>query len=261
MTLLSTEAIVLHAVDYLESSRILRLLTRDAGVQSVLARGARTSRKRFGSALDLFAQGQAELQVKDGRDLHTLASFEVTTSRSGIGHDLVRFTAAAAFAEVVLRIVHDESAVRVFASVAETMQRIETAATSDVTADAIGGIWRLAGETGVAPALDICAACHRKIDLADDVRFNHRAGGALCERCGSASPGSRRLPASARQAIAAWINGDPVRLDEASTERAHQRLLREFLVEHLADARSLKAYAIWEAGEWSSGMEIGESDL
>jgi len=39
MTLLVTDAIVLHSFDYLESSRILRLLTREAGVRSVLARG------------------------------------------------------------------------------------------------------------------------------------------------------------------------------------------------------------------------------
>ena len=56
---LVTEAIVLHAFDYLETSRIMRLLTREAGVQSVLARGARSSRRRFGGAMDLFAQGTA----------------------------------------------------------------------------------------------------------------------------------------------------------------------------------------------------------
>ena len=44
MSLLVTDAIVLHAFDYLESSRIIRLLTREAGVQSALARGARKSR-------------------------------------------------------------------------------------------------------------------------------------------------------------------------------------------------------------------------
>ena len=51
---LVTDAIVLHAFDYLESSRILKLVTRDAGVRSVLARGARKSKKRFGAALDLY---------------------------------------------------------------------------------------------------------------------------------------------------------------------------------------------------------------
>ncbi|HEX6574196.1 MAG TPA: recombination protein O N-terminal domain-containing protein, partial [Gemmatimonadaceae bacterium] len=59
-----TEAIVLHAFDYLETSRILRLMTRDAGVQAVIARGARSSRKRFGTSIDLFAQGMVEINVR-----------------------------------------------------------------------------------------------------------------------------------------------------------------------------------------------------
>ena len=71
MTQIVTDAIVLHAFDYLESSRILRVVTREAGVRSVLARGARKSSKRFGAALDLYAQGIADLQTKPGRDLDT----------------------------------------------------------------------------------------------------------------------------------------------------------------------------------------------
>ena len=39
MPLLVSEAIVLHAFDYLESSRIVRLVTRDAGMRSGLAKG------------------------------------------------------------------------------------------------------------------------------------------------------------------------------------------------------------------------------
>ena len=73
MPALRTDAVVLHMFDYLETSRILKLATREAGVQSVLARGARTSKKRFGSALGLFAEGQAQIQVNPGRELHTLA--------------------------------------------------------------------------------------------------------------------------------------------------------------------------------------------
>ena len=57
MSLLTTDAVVLHSFDYLETSRIFRFATRDAGVISVLARGARTSKRRFGTALDLFASG------------------------------------------------------------------------------------------------------------------------------------------------------------------------------------------------------------
>src|SRR6266550_5836548 len=94
MALTVTEAIVLHAFDYLESSRIMRLLTREAGVQSVLARGARKSRGRYGSALDLFAEGTAQVYVKPNRELPNLAAFEVSSSRSELAPDLGRFPAA-----------------------------------------------------------------------------------------------------------------------------------------------------------------------
>ena len=103
MPLLATEAIVLHAFDYLESSRIIRLLTREAGVQSALARGARKSRGRYGTALDLFAEGSAQLYVKPNRELHNLASFEISRSRGELAEDIGRFTAASTIAELALR--------------------------------------------------------------------------------------------------------------------------------------------------------------
>jgi hypothetical protein len=34
--------------------------------------------------------------------------------------------------------------------------------------------------------------------------------------------------------------------------RAHQRLLREFFLEHLGDHRELKAYGVWEQGAWTA---------
>ena len=99
MTAVVTEAVVLHAFDYLESSRILRLITRDAGVQSVLARGARSSRKRFGTSLDVFAQGVVEYSTKPGRDLSTLTAFDATRARPHLVAEISRFTGACALAD------------------------------------------------------------------------------------------------------------------------------------------------------------------
>src|SRR4051812_4007627 len=103
MTQVVTDAIVLHSFDYLESSRILRVVTREAGVRSVLARGARQSRKRFGAALDLYAQGVAELHTKPGRDLDTLHAFDVQRARHELAAHLSRFTGASMIAELTLR--------------------------------------------------------------------------------------------------------------------------------------------------------------
>ena len=183
MTLLTTDAIVLHAVPYLESSRILRLATREAGVLSVVARGARSSKKRFGSGLDLFAEGQAQIQLKPGRDLHTLANFDVTRSRAGLATQLGRFTAASALVECVLRVVHDEAAPRVFHGVASGLDAIAQADEADTVPITLGVFWRLISEVGFMPSLDRCTECHAEIPPQAEARFNTAAGGVLCPVC------------------------------------------------------------------------------
>src|SRR5215218_7659991 len=125
--LLATPAVVLHSFDYLESSRILRLVTRDGGVRSVLAKGARRSARRFGSALDLFAQGTAQLHTKPGRDLDTLGGFDVTLARAELALDLGRFAGASAIAELALRFGRDAADRGLFDAVAAALDALASA--------------------------------------------------------------------------------------------------------------------------------------
>jgi DNA repair protein RecO (recombination protein O) len=249
MPLVETDAIVLHVFDYSETSRILRLATRDAGLQSVLARGARRSKSRFGSALDLFAEGAAQLQLKDGRDLQTLAAFDVTRSRAELGEDMGRFVGASALAELVLRFSGtDDVSVALFDVLTDALDRLAAAPEGDAMEATLSGAWRLVAEMGFAPTIDTCAACHAPIDAEGELPFSHTAGGVLCERCARLYPGGRKLPLEARRAIAEWSSGRRQEECEPRGAKAHQRLLREFLQEHLADGRPLRAFDAWEQG-------------
>ena len=69
---------------------------------------------------------------------------------------------------------------------------------------------------------------------ASDVRGSIRAG--------------RKLPLEARRAIAEWTQGRRLEECEPRAAKAHQRLLREFLQQHLADGRPLRAFDAWEQG-------------
>jgi DNA repair protein RecO (recombination protein O) len=249
MPLLQTDAVVLHVATYLESSLILRLATREAGVQSVVARGARSSRKRFGNALDLFAEGQAQIQTKPGRDLHALNGFDVTRARPAIGADLGRFTAASGMAECVLRLVHEEAAPSVYDTLVRGFDRLAGAPPEETIGVALGALWQLVGEVGFRPVIDRCAECHGALDPSADVRFLGAVGGALCVPCARLAPGGRLLPPAARVAITRWLDGESVTLEPVEA-RAHQRLLREFLALHLPDNRPLKAFQVWEQGRW-----------
>ena len=47
-----TQAIVLHAIDYAESDRIVSLYSQDFGKLRGIAKGAKKSLRRFGSSLE-----------------------------------------------------------------------------------------------------------------------------------------------------------------------------------------------------------------
>jgi DNA repair protein RecO (recombination protein O) len=253
MTLVVTDAIVLHAFDYLESSRILKLVTREAGVRSVLARGARRSKRRFGAALDLYAQGSAELQTKVGRDLDTLTAFDVTRARPQLAAQLSRFTGASAIAELTIRFGRDAADPGLFEAVMASLDEIAVAPPDRARDVTLAGAWRVLSELGVAPTIDSCAECHAAIDSDSPAIFSHPAGGALCTRCGHLARGGRTLPSSARAALRDWLGGVPHPLSDPNDARAHQRLLREFLREHLADDRPLRAFEVWEHDAWTGG--------
>ncbi len=251
MPLVVTQAIVLHAFDYLETSRVIRLATREAGVQSVIAKGARRTRGRVGTGVDLFAEGEAQLYMKPTRDLHTLASFDVTSSRSGLALEMPRFTAASALAELTLRVAGDESSAAMFDILSNVLDRLALASSETVVGEALSGAWKIVAEVGFAPALDECAACHANLERDASVAFSHPAGGALCESCARRAAVSRRLPADARTILRGWLENasgtDRGMVLSALDARAHQRLLREFVREHVpGEERAMRAYTAWE---------------
>lgn len=252
MPLSVTEALVLHAFDYLESSRIIRLLTREAGVQSVLARGARKSRGRYGSALDLFAEGTAQIYVKPNRELQNLGSFDVRRSRSELAHDIGRFTAASTVAELALRFAGEDAGPLVYDTVVDVLDRISRSSPEHTIEDGLAGCWRIVSVLGFTPELSSCALCHTPLRDADEATFSHVSGGIICPSCSKLAPAGRKIPAPARAAIRSWLEGaESAHLSEAES-RSHQRLLREFLGAHLSDGRPLRAFAVWELERWSA---------
>lgn len=243
--MIETAAIVLHAFDYRETSRIVRLATRDAGVISAIARGARRPKSRFGQGLDLFTSGTAQLLLHPTQDLHTLAAFDASRARSALAASLQRFGAAAALAELCLRF-GTEATSGVHDALADGLDALTLAADASVPEAALAAAWRIVAELGFGPTLEACALCHRAIGDDEPVRFAHRAGGAVCASCRALAPAARSLPAAPRLVLRQWLAGADAPIPDAQTARAHQRLLREFLEEHLADGRALRAFQAWE---------------
>lgn len=239
MALVTTEALILQAFKYSDTSKILRLLTRSSGLQSVIAKGATRPKSPYGGVLEPFATGMVTLYIKHHRDLQTLSSFELTRSRQNLGADLTRFGGASLLAELVLRSGIEETDPDLFDEVSASLDRIQEARPEAAEAVVLGAAWTLIAQLGFAPSLEECISCGRPVAPAEEVTFDYVAGGVRCDACSAGTPG-KVLPEHARAALVRMLGGEPVELERTA---AHWRLLARFLTHHVLDGDSLKSLA------------------
>lgn len=246
----ATQAIVLATVRYSETSKIVRLATRDLGVQSAIAKGALRPRSRFGAALQLLSEGQAHLLVKEGRDLHTLTAFDVQHVRSGLAADLDRFAAANALAEVMLRCAPPAPHPEAFDILRNGLDALELAPPVVLGVLPIRILWCLVGALGFAPALDACARDGAALGPGK-TGFSFREGGVLCPAC---APGRSATELAAadldelRQLAGA--GSELPALDERHAS-AHRRLAARWIREHLGEGAPLAALEFWLERRWA----------
>lgn len=237
MPQVSSQAIILQTFPYSETSKIIRLLTRTHGVQSVIAKGALRPKSRFGGVLEAFTDGVASFYLKESRDLHTLSGFELGRSRQLLASDLVRFGGASLIAEIVLRVVSEESDPDLFDAIQAALDRIETAPVELVESTVLAESWSIVSALGFAPALDTCLGCGRPLADDEDTRFDYTAGGVRCSVCAPGF-GGRLLPAAARRALFQLASGAAIPLPRTG---AHWRVLARFLSHHVLEGSTLRS--------------------
>jgi DNA repair protein RecO (recombination protein O) len=250
MPQITTLAIVLSALRYSETSKIVRLATRDHGVQSAIAKGALRPKSRFGAALQLLSEGQAQLLLKEHRELHILTAFDLGRLHVGLALDLERYAVACALAEVMLRFAPPDPHPDSFDLLRRALDELEVAPMAGVEALGYRLLWQLVSVLGFAPSIDACVIDGTPLGPEGPLPFSTRDGGALCPVC-SAQPGATQLPERARADLVALLDPSaelPV-LDEKHGA-AHRRLLARYIQYHLAEGAELPALEFWTQRPW-----------
>lgn len=250
MALVTTPAIVLSAIRYSETSKIVRLATRDYGMQSAIAKGALRPRSRFGASLQILSEGVAHLVMHQGRELHLLTAFDVGRVPVGLTEDLERYAAAAVLAEVMLRFSPPDPHPESYDRLRHGLLRLATVEPADAEAEALRSVWLLVSSLGFAPELAECVRDGSSVEPDGDLPFSTREGGALCAACGREF-GATRLPLRARRALLDLLDPDaaPPALNPRDA-RAHRRLVARFVRFHLGDGVELPALEFWERRPW-----------
>lgn len=250
MPQVSTPAIVLSALRYSETSKIVRLATRDHGVQSAIAKGALRPKSRFGAALQLLSEGQAHLLLKENRELHILAAFDLRRLHVGLAVDLERYAVACALAEVMLRFAPPDPHPDSFDLLRHALEELERAPGSSIEALGYRLLWRLVSVLGFAPSLEACVVDGTPLPPAGPLPFSTRDGGALCPVC-AAQEGATQLPEQARTDLLALLDpGSELPVLDPKHGAAHRRLLARYIRYHLAEGAELPALEFWTQRPW-----------
>lgn len=180
---------MLRVVEFGESDLVAHLLLPQASRVTVIAKGARRSRKRFPGALDLLCRISVQIERRRPQGMARLEQARLLDAFAPLRADPARFALACYAAELVDRLAPEgaggREAERLFAALLGVLDAVATGP-PDARLRVLIEV-RLLAALGLAPELGRCVRCGRRLEAGASPRFAVAEGGALCERC--ARPG------------------------------------------------------------------------
>lgn len=175
-----TEAVVLKAIDFSETSAIVTLFSPDRGRLTCMAKGVKRSRSQLAGLLDTMNRLEVVYSWKDSRNVQQMTDGALLDRYSGIKDNLEKSVYAAFLVELVSRMVHDnQPSVELFDCCVDGMADLEDW-TGDVCVFTGWQAIRLLTVAGYSPTTRSCCVCGREVQ--DDAGFSFE-GGLTCPEC------------------------------------------------------------------------------
>jgi len=197
VTTLHTEALVLRAVDFGESDRIVHLLTPAAGRLPAIAKGARRSRRRFPGTLDLMNRLAVQIERRRPAALARLEGARLLHTYERVRTDSVRFALGCYLLELLDRLAPEGGAprdlARLYRFAVEALELIDRERPEARLRTLLE--LRALAALGLQPELLRCVRCGKPIERdAAAIPFSIAEGGPVCAACAAAAPLGAALP-------------------------------------------------------------------
>jgi DNA repair protein RecO (recombination protein O) len=179
--IIKTEAVVLNKLNYGDSSIISSLFTEDLGKISVIVKGARSPKSRFGRIVDLINHLSVVLYKKESREIQLLSSADILDYFPEIKTDLNRLRFAYSVTELVKNLLGEHEVNRkIFKGVIKILKRLEAGGEPPEVTFGRFFIFFLK-EIGYEIQIDSCAICGNR-DINEDCSYNFGKG-LICGNC------------------------------------------------------------------------------
>lgn len=186
-TIVKTEAVVLKAMKYRETSKIATFYTRQFGKVAGIIKGARRAKSMFGSSLEPMSYVSVVFYKKEGREIQTVSHCDLMKPFHYLYQDLDKMAIGMALIELVNNVAHEqEQNIPMFKLLVNSLNALNSA-TKNYQNLLYYFELHLAKVLGFEPSFNRCVSCKKMIisDTAEDrkYRFHIDKGGLLCDRC------------------------------------------------------------------------------
>jgi DNA repair protein RecO (recombination protein O) len=179
--IVKTEAVVLSKMNYGDSSSIALLFTEDLGKISVIVKGARSPKSKYGKIVDPLNYLSVVLYKKESRELQLLSGADIIDHYPAMKNDLNNLGYAYGVAELVKNLLADrEVSKRIFKGIIKILSILNSGEEKpEIT---FGRFFMfLLKETGYEVQIDSCAICGKE-KFRDDPHYNFEKG-LICGEC------------------------------------------------------------------------------
>lgn len=249
--IVSTDAIVLHAMKYGDTSKIVTLYTRKFGKVKVIAKGVRSAKNHAGASLEPMTIASVVFYKKQNKDLFLLSKSEIALPLKNLVSAEEKMLAGLALIELLSVTMHDEHEDEaMFELTVQALCEIDRAEKNPLNVF-IGFILGFIRRHGYSLTLDRCMQCGIEPNEGEGhLRFQLSEGTVVCPSCAesfalSGMPISRGAVRSL-QYLAQVELGQTTSLSLGVAIRDEViELLMAFMKYHLAGMRTLRTLSLF----------------
>ena len=218
------EALVLRAIDFGESDRIVHLLTREGGRVAAIAKGAKRSVRRFPGALDLFHHLRVQIAARR-RGGHAMARLDhavLLSCHGGLRSHPARFALGCYVVELLDRLAPEGAAPGDSRPVFE-FGRAALASIASRTPDERMRTFvelRALDALGLRPELGLCTRCGGDLAERGVAGFHVGDGGPVCGRCAREGDDLVRVHLGTLRALEQGLRFELAQLERLALGRA-----------------------------------------
>ncbi|TFG93256.1 MAG: DNA repair protein RecO [Candidatus Atribacteria bacterium] len=178
--LYKTEGIVLKSTEYQEADKIVTIYTKNNGKITAIAKGVRKTKSKFGSSLEILTHSL--FLIYKGRNIDIVSQTEILESFFSRSKEVIKFAFAANCVEIVNKLTEErEINIGLFSLLKEVLHNLKEA--NDPKLLTMSFKWQTMSILGYRPSLDHCCRCNKSVKDQEEMHFNIREGGLICNNC------------------------------------------------------------------------------